>query len=73
MRLLRLLTLRAQRDTWSFQAIMGTAHIAFRFRSLFLWYCHCLSVSLDTGTTGFYVEIGPQALCNFSDRAAGPL
>jgi len=47
--LLRLLALRADRDTGSFQAIMGTAHIALGFRGFLLRYCHCLSVSLIPG------------------------
>src|SRR6056300_1007739 len=46
MRLLWLLTLWAEGNTGGFQSIMGAAHIALGFRGLFLWYCHCLCVSL---------------------------
>ena len=44
--LLRLLALRADRDSGSFKPIVGAAHIALGFRGFLLRYCHCLSVSL---------------------------
>ena len=53
MRLLWFLALGAERDAGGFQAIVGTAHITLGFRGLFLWYCHCLNVSLSTGVSGF--------------------
>ena len=53
MRLFWFLALWTERDAGGFQAIVGTAHITLGFRGLFLWYCHCLNVSLKTGVSGF--------------------